>query len=845
MARVAYHFNYDYWENDLKWIRNDDGELSSESKIIHACLPTTFGTVGTFQLNDWDQDGDLDAWCYGVDDVIDSAVSTHENSGDGKFGNFRSTHFDYSVMERGGKNITDAGDLNGDGVADFVSSNLVDRVPLWVDGLTADIYETPAPALFSNDAITYATETPQQDIVLLAQREKNEWHAVTVSSNALQIHQIDGANALTMSTLQTFDVDSAQSVTSADIDADGDADLLVATHGANRVFLNSGNGSFVDSQQKLGDSKSNDTEVGDFDDDGDLDHVVANEGKNNIWLNDGSGVFTFSRGFGVADTRSVQVLDQDSDGDLDFFAANWIHQSLNPEQHSKVWLNDGTGFFSERERSYFPQSYPADAAVADLNGDQKTDIVIADEATPVQPDQVLLTSGDYFRQRKIGHEPSSATVIGDLNSDGKYDIVMANLADSANTVFLNDGEGNLQETQDRLGTNTTHGVDLADLDDDGDLDVVFADDDGISIFENPLNPDERRDDLIPARPEPRIDDHGNSKEDATSLQRIGVGESFSFSGKINFANDVDFFSLPATRGQHFLIDVISGDVEFEVRSPRGFLARAERLFHAEEWGGLVIEVSADTTTDYEIRIEQYAEDHGPDRSSATWIDVPSRTAGEIVDPEDEDYFRFEATEGETYYITIYHDTLAASQFRIYESVGSSIASSRRNENDNHFEFTYEPRINVNRYLFIAVETSSCHFNCGDQTGTYTLEITTEKPDDLPPGGIPGDANGDGIFNSADFVQVFQAGEYEDDIVGNSTYETGDWNGDKEFNSADLVVAFVGGHYTQAAKRLDIASAIDLVFDDRQLFKPDELFKPHEDVDDEFELLPSRFPNANR
>ena len=58
----------------------------------------------------------------------------------------------------------------------------------------------------------------------------------------------------------------------------------------------------------------------------------------------------------------------------------------------------------------------------------------------------------------------------------------------------------------------------------------------------------------------------------------------------------------------------------------------------------------------------------------------------------------------------------------------------------------------------------------------------------------GDANLDGLFNSADFVQVFQAGEYEDGIDKNSTWETGDWNGDLEFNSGDFVEAFQDGGY---------------------------------------------------
>ncbi len=76
---------------------------------------------------------------------------------------------------------------------------------------------------------------------------------------------------------------------------------------------------------------------------------------------------------------------------------------------------------------------------------------------------------------------------------------------------------------------------------------------------------------------------------------------------------------------------------------------------------------------------------------------------------------------------------------------------------------------------------------------YVLLNTTE-PENSP---APGDANGDGIFNSSDLVAVFQAGEYEDQILANSTFEEGDWNGDGEFDSGDLVLAFQAGHYVSA------------------------------------------------
>ena len=72
------------------------------------------------------------------------------------------------------------------------------------------------------------------------------------------------------------------------------------------------------------------------------------------------------------------------------------------------------------------------------------------------------------------------------------------------------------------------------------------------------------------------------------------------------------------------------------------------------------------------------------------------------------------------------------------------------------------------------------------------------PIDSEPPSVPGDANRDGIFNSADLVQVFQRGEYEDQIAGNSSWEDGDWNGDGDFTTSDLVLAFQSGRYQAAA-----------------------------------------------
>jgi hypothetical protein len=74
----------------------------------------------------------------------------------------------------------------------------------------------------------------------------------------------------------------------------------------------------------------------------------------------------------------------------------------------------------------------------------------------------------------------------------------------------------------------------------------------------------------------------------------------------------------------------------------------------------------------------------------------------------------------------------------------------------------------------------------------------------------GDSNLDGRFDSADFVQVFQHGQYEDGVAGNSDWQTGDWNGDGEFDSADLVFAFQHGGYEQSSAHAVSPLAIDAV-----------------------------------
>ena len=68
------------------------------------------------------------------------------------------------------------------------------------------------------------------------------------------------------------------------------------------------------------------------------------------------------------------------------------------------------------------------------------------------------------------------------------------------------------------------------------------------------------------------------------------------------------------------------------------------------------------------------------------------------------------------------------------------------------------------------------------------------------GTTAGDANLDGVFNSADLITAFGAGLYEDAVPGNATWSSGDWTCDGDFDSADLVAAFQSGAYVAGATR---------------------------------------------
>ena len=277
-----------------------------------------------------------------------------------------------------------------------------------------------------------------------------------------------------------------------DLNGDGNLDVFVAGAGRERAWINDGQGNLtqVINVTPLNDTNNYDVELGDIDGDGDLDAVVASDTTtaNRIWLNDGSGT-NFTAGASLAypgktTTFDVAVADIDNDGDLDIIEAN---QGTN-----RVWLNQGGGVFSTAEVIDFGSATgenSRDVAVADLNNDGYLDIFIANEDAG---NAVWLNNGDSqnpgFTQvpGSLGNGESRAVALGDLNGDGTIDAFVANSGTAggapdnngaANEVWFNDGKGNFTQSTNNavpLGNSTSLDVELADVDGDGDLDALVA-----------------------------------------------------------------------------------------------------------------------------------------------------------------------------------------------------------------------------------------------------------------------------------------------------------------------------------------------------------------------------------
>ena len=284
-----------------------------------------------------------------------------------------------------------------------------------------------------------------------------------------------------------------------DVDGDGRPDLFIASveHPA-ALYHNDGDFHFTDVTAASGIDASALATTGavfaDVDGDGDLDLLVGTLGGPLVlWLNDGAGHFrdaTAGSGLtgGFAAT-TLTLADVDGNGSLDLYVATYKKRNaldaFPPQERAVdqvVEKVDGTYRIADAWKSEFRLDVRPD-----LGG-----IVRSQRA---EPDLLFLndghghftrvpTAGPRFRDAKgapLAAEPDYFTLAArfyDVNADGAPDLYACNDFEDPDQLWLNDGAGNFRLSSPRAireTSNTCMSVDFADVNRDGYVDFFTTD----------------------------------------------------------------------------------------------------------------------------------------------------------------------------------------------------------------------------------------------------------------------------------------------------------------------------------------------------------------------------------
>lgn len=270
---------------------------------------------------------------------------------------------------------------------------------------------------------------------------------------------------------QLFDIGTQEDAAFADIDLDGDVDLIVVGRRENpgRILLNSGDGRFRETSHRLGLGRA--LAVGDLDNDGDPDVIVAGGASGDtVWLNDGHGVFANNgQRLDSGHSQHVSLGDLDSDGDLDAFIAVSVAAPL----HNRVYLNDGMGTLTDSGQ-LLGENWTTESTLVDIDGDGDLDAITANLQS--QPDAIWLNDGTASFTESEQQFPATSTATlaaADLDDDGDTDLLFAGRA-AGTEVWTNDGLGNFVNSRQTFNLAAVSSLSLVDLDGDNDLDVVAA-----------------------------------------------------------------------------------------------------------------------------------------------------------------------------------------------------------------------------------------------------------------------------------------------------------------------------------------------------------------------------------
>jgi hypothetical protein len=284
---------------------------------------------------------------------------------------------------------------------------------------------------------------------------------------------------------QTFGTgaDSTRSVTTGDLDKDGNVDLVVGNYGEqNVIYFGDGDGTFDTRSAAIGPGTDLTRKilVGDINNDTWLDIIVGNHQQQDvIYMNDGDGTFDTIQyvmpDVGSNYTFSLALGDVDGDSWKDLVVGNLEEENL-------VYLHDGIGHPYDTI-PFISFGIPGpdfgntwDVVLADMNGDLDLDIVVANHQ---QYNYVYLGDGDGTFDTtsfQFGNllEHTHSVAVGYFDGDAFLDVVEADYS-AQNKLYLGDGTGNLTLSHS-FGSlfNKTHMVAVADINGDTLLDVAVG-----------------------------------------------------------------------------------------------------------------------------------------------------------------------------------------------------------------------------------------------------------------------------------------------------------------------------------------------------------------------------------
>ena len=231
--------------------------------------------------------------------------------------------------------------------------------------------------------------------------------------------------------------------------------------------------------------------AGDLNGDGKLDLAVSSHDSYGVVLltGDGKGGLTQSPASPIAmklgqhpHTHGLAVADMNRDNKLDLITCNSADNDIS------LAFGDGRGNFTRAPRSFPVGPSPYPFATGDVNNDGWPDIVATATATgPLRREQLpfsraltlLLSDGKGGltpHQLPIRTGEPWFAAIADLNGDGRPDIVATHHEQNAMTVIIGDGRGGFTEAERSpfdFGVSLFHLI-IADADRDGRMDVVAA-----------------------------------------------------------------------------------------------------------------------------------------------------------------------------------------------------------------------------------------------------------------------------------------------------------------------------------------------------------------------------------